>query len=186
WKVVTQHRTGRWDEALALYGHVRDTLDDRRDAPPYFAAHAYGAAGQIHAARGDVARSDQIVRILAPLMSPSSSRLYPWLLGVYLLRGELDAARALERPTPWRVHATEAYEAESELAWATRDPASAELVAEMHRHAADTRSASVTGFAERLAGRLAAAAGEHAGPTPPHAAPIPGSERPPPRSATAP
>ena len=93
---------------------------------------------QIHASRGDVARSDQIVQIIAPLMSPASARLYPWLLRLHVMRGELDAARALERPTAWRVHATEAYEAESERAWAIRDPNGSELVGEMRPHAAET------------------------------------------------
>jgi tetratricopeptide (TPR) repeat protein len=162
WKAATLHRTGHWDEALALYAHVRDTLDDRRDQPPYFATHAYGTAGQIHVARGDVARADQIVEILAPRMSASSSRLYPWLLRLYVVRGDLDAARAIERPTAWRVHATEAYEAESELAWATRDPNASELVEEMRQHAAGAAATSVGAFAERLAGRLAAAEGDDA------------------------
>jgi class 3 adenylate cyclase/tetratricopeptide (TPR) repeat protein len=163
WKVATAHRTGQWDEALALYAHIRDTLDDRRDQPPYFAAHAYGTAGQIHASRGDVARSDQIVQILAPLMSPSSARLYPWLLRLHVLRGELSAARALERPTAWRVHATETYEAESELAWAIRDPNASDLADEMRRHAAETSAPSAEAFAWRLAGRLAAADGDPTG-----------------------
>ncbi len=163
WKVATLHRTGVWDEALTLYTHIRDTLDDRRDQPPYFAAHAYGAAGQIHASRGDVARSDQIVQIIAPLMSPASARLYPWLLRLHVMRGELDAARALERPTAWRVHATETYEAESERAWAIRDPNGSELVGEMRSHAAETGAPSAEAFAERLAGRLAAADGDHGG-----------------------
>jgi class 3 adenylate cyclase/tetratricopeptide (TPR) repeat protein len=161
WKVATLHRTGLWDEALALYAHIRDTLDDRRDRPPYFATHAFGTAGQIHTSRGDVARSDQIVELLAPLMSASSARLYPWLLRLHLLRGEVDAARALTRPIAWRVHATESYEAESELAWAIRDPNASELVDEMRRHAADTGAVSAEAFAERLSGRLAASEGDH-------------------------
>ncbi len=161
WKVATLHRTGRWDDALALYAHIRDTLDDRRDRPPYFATHAFGTAGQIHTSRGDVARSDQIVELLAPLMSASSARLYPWLLRLHLLRGEVDAARALTRPTAWRVHATESYEAESELAWAIRDPNAWELVDEMRRHAAGTGAVSAEAFAERLGGRVAASEGDH-------------------------
>jgi len=161
WKAVTLHRTGHWDDALALYGQIRDTLDDRRDQPPYFATNAYGTAGQIHASRGDVARSDHIVQLLAPLMSRSSARLYPWLLRLHLLRGELDEARALERPVAWRVHATEAYEAESELAWMVRDPNASELVQEMRRHAATTATPSTEAFADRLAGRIAAASGDH-------------------------
>jgi class 3 adenylate cyclase len=161
WRITTLHRTGDWDGALSLYAHIRDTLDDRRDQPPYFATHAYGTAGQIHTSRGDVARSDQVTNILAPLMSPSSARMYPWLLRLYVLRGELDAARALTRPTAWRVHATESYEAESELAWATRDPNAAALADEMRRHAAEMGAVSAGAFAERLAGRLAASEGDH-------------------------
>jgi class 3 adenylate cyclase/tetratricopeptide (TPR) repeat protein len=162
WKAATLHRTGHWDEALEMYAHVRDTLDERRDRPPYFASHAYGTAGQIHAVRGDVARSDRLVQILAPLMSQSSSRLYPWLLRLHVLLGDLDAARALERPTLWRVHAAEAYEAESELVWAVGDrDRGTELVDEMQRHATETSAASVEAFAERLAGRLAFAVEDH-------------------------
>jgi tetratricopeptide (TPR) repeat protein len=161
WKAVTLHRTGRWGEALALYAEIRDTLDDRRDQPPYFASNAYGTAGQIHASRGDVAQSDQVIQILAPRYSGFSARLYPWLLRLHILRGELDAARALQRPIAWRVHATEVYEAESELAWAIRDPNAAELVVEMEQHASENGAPSAQAFADRLAGRLAAADGDH-------------------------
>jgi class 3 adenylate cyclase/tetratricopeptide (TPR) repeat protein len=161
WKAVTLHRTGHWDEALALYAEIRDTLDDRRDQPPYFASNAYGTAGQIHASRGDVAQSDQVIQILAPRYSGFSARLYPWLLRLHILRGELDAARALQRPIAWRVHATEVYEAESELAWAIRDPNAAELVVEMEQHASENGAPSAQAFADRLAGRLAAADGDH-------------------------
>jgi len=162
WKAVTLHRTGRWDEALALYAEIRDTLDDRRDQPPYFASNAYGTAGQIHTSRGDVARSDQVIQILAPRYLGFSARLYPWLLRLHILRGELDAARAIQRPPAWRVHATDAYEAESELAWAIRDPNAAELAAEMRRYASENGAPSTDAFADRLTGRLAAADGDHA------------------------
>jgi tetratricopeptide (TPR) repeat protein len=162
WKAVTLHRTGRWDEALALYAEIRDTLDDRRDQPPYFASNAYGAAGQIHTSRGDAPQSDQVIQILAPRYFGFSARLYPWLLRLHILRGELDAARAIQRPTAWRVHATDAYEAESELAWAIRDPNAAELAAEMRRYASENGAPSTDAFADRLTGRLAAADGDHA------------------------
>jgi class 3 adenylate cyclase/tetratricopeptide (TPR) repeat protein len=162
WKAVTLHRIGHWDEALALYAEIRDTLDDRRDRPPYFASNAYGIAGQIHTSRGDVARSDQMIQILAPRYLGFSARLYPWLLRLHILRGELDAARAIQRPTAWRVHATDAYEAESELAWALRDPNASELAAEMRQHASENGAPAAAAFADRLTGRLAAADGDHA------------------------
>jgi tetratricopeptide (TPR) repeat protein len=157
WKVAAQHRLGRWDEALECFERVRDLLDERRDRPPYFAAHAYGAAAQIHTARGDVVQSDQLTQILSPLLSGASGRLYPWLLRLHLLRGDLDAARALERPAVWRVHAGDAYESESELVYAIGDRERADtLLVEMRRHGVDSGTAPTVGaFANRLEGRLA-------------------------------
>jgi class 3 adenylate cyclase/tetratricopeptide (TPR) repeat protein len=160
WKAATLHRTGQWDAALAEFALVRDLLDERRDQPPYFAAHMYGVGAQIHAARADVARSDQVTQILASL-GLVSARLYPWLLRLYVLRGELDRAGSMERPNQWRVHQGDAYEAESEFVWAVQDRDRAiALVDEMRRHAEDTGAAPVRGFAERLAGRSAAADGD--------------------------
>jgi tetratricopeptide (TPR) repeat protein len=162
WKVAAQHRLGRWDEALEWFAKVRDLLDERRDRPPYFAAHAYGAAAQIHTARGDVAQSDRLTQILAPLLSGASGRLYPWLLRLHLLRGDVEAARALDRPAVWRVHAGDAYESESELVYAIgdRDRADALLV-EMRRHGAASGTAPTVGpFANRLEGRLAMTDGD--------------------------
>src|SRR4051812_5407551 len=61
WKAATLHRTGHWDEALTVCEHVRDTLDERRDQPPYFAMHAYGVAGLVPPPPGGVARREQNV-----------------------------------------------------------------------------------------------------------------------------
>jgi len=60
------------------------------------------------------------------------------------------------------VHATDAYEAESELAWALRDPNASELAAEMRQHASENGAPAAAAFADRLTGRLAAADGDHA------------------------
>jgi class 3 adenylate cyclase/tetratricopeptide (TPR) repeat protein len=162
WNVALLHRVGRWDDALLSFARVRDLLDERRERPPYFASHAYGAAAQIHTSRGDLVESDQLTQILIPLLTGASGRLYPWLLRLHLLRGDLDAARSLERPSVWRVHAGDAFESESELLWAMRDDERATaLIREMRTHAAEAGTPSVVAFADRLAGRLAAAEGDH-------------------------
>jgi tetratricopeptide (TPR) repeat protein len=150
------HRLGRWDEALEWFLRAKDLLDERRERPPYFASHAFGAAALIHTSRGDLVDSDHLTQILAPLLSGASGRLYPWLLRLYLLRGDLEAARTLERPSVWRVHAGDAYESESELAFATgdRDHADA-LLEEMRHYAEETTASAVHAFADRLDGRLA-------------------------------
>jgi hypothetical protein len=162
WKVATLHRVGRWDDALEWFSRVRDLLDERRERPPYFATHAYGAAAQIHTARGDLVQSDHLTQVLAPLLTGASGRLYAWLLRLHLMRGDLAAARAVQRPLVWRVHAGDAYESESELmhALGDRDRAIA-LVDEMRRHAGETGASSVVPFADRLAGRVALADGDH-------------------------
>jgi class 3 adenylate cyclase/tetratricopeptide (TPR) repeat protein len=161
WRVATLHRLGRWDDAVEPFAKLREALDDRRDRPPYFASHAFGAMALIHTARGDIVESDRLTQILSPLLFGASGRLYPWLLRLHLIRGEVDAARALTRPSVWRVHAGDAYESESELAWALRDAdrASASLV-EMRDHAASSGTPSVFAFADRLEGRLALDSGD--------------------------
>jgi tetratricopeptide (TPR) repeat protein len=155
WKAATMHRLGRWDEALQWFESVRDMLDDRRDRPPYFACHAFGTAGLIHTARGDRVRSDELARILTPLLTGASGRLYPWLLRLHLIRGDLATAAGLERPTVWRVHAGEAYGSESELAYATRDGDRATALLEEMRRYAEESGSPVLPFADRLEGRFA-------------------------------
>ncbi|MDP9184931.1 MAG: hypothetical protein M3O29_04590, partial [Actinomycetota bacterium] len=163
WKVATLHRMGRWDDALEWFARVRDLLDERRERPPYFATHAYGAAAQIHTARGNLVESDHLTGVLEPLLSGASGRLYPWLLRLHLMRGDLGAAATLERPPVWRVHAGDAYESESELVHALDEHHRAKaLLEEMRHHADETAALSVGSFADRLDGRLALADGDHA------------------------
>src|SRR5207245_8297624 len=45
WIVVTGLRLGRWDSAIERFGELQSVLDERREDPPYFAAHAYAAVG---------------------------------------------------------------------------------------------------------------------------------------------
>ena len=163
WKIATLHRLGRWDEALEGFERLRDLLDDRRDRPPYFATHAFGAAGQIHTSRGDLVESDRIVHVLRPLMSNASARLYPWLLRLLVVRGDVAEASAMRRSVAWLVHGGDAYEAESELVHATGDTEqTVALVADMRRHAEATGASSLVPFADRLEGRAASAAGDAA------------------------
>src|SRR5262249_5848929 len=153
---------GEWDDALSEFGAMRELLDERRDEPPYFAAHAFATTAMIHHARGDRVESDRLTDTLTGL-SQVSGRLYPFLLRLFLRRGEIVRANALERPSAWAVHRGDAYEGESERiaavgAWEGA-PASA---AEMRDAAANAGTTLVPAFADRLEGRAAFAGGDAA------------------------
>jgi hypothetical protein len=143
---------------------MRDLLDERRDRPPYFATHAFGAAAMIHGSRGERVESDRIAQILSSLVSVSSARLKPWLVRLLVRRGELDRALALPVPPAWRVHGGDLREAESELVAALGDqPRAAALAEEMRREADTNGTRSLVPFADLLDGRMALARGEVVG-----------------------
>jgi tetratricopeptide (TPR) repeat protein len=79
------------------------------------------------------------------------------------MRGDVSTARSFERPTHWRVHANDVYEAEAEVlaAAGTWDEAP-RIVDEMREHEARAETTALVAFADRLEGRAAAAAGDAA------------------------
>jgi class 3 adenylate cyclase/tetratricopeptide (TPR) repeat protein len=156
WHVVTLHRLGRWDEALTWFDELRDLLDERRDDPPYFATHAFGASALIRGSRGETVEADRLVGILGSLTTALSARLKPWLVRVLVRRGELDRAATLSRAPAWRVHGGDLLEAESELVAGLGDASrAAELAAEMRRLAEANGTKSLVPFADLLEGRMA-------------------------------
>ena len=160
---MTLCRLGSWDAGLDEFRLLRELLDDRRDEPPYFAAHAFGTTALIHDARGDVVESDRLSGLLSTLERTTSGRLYPFLLRYVVRIGDLARARSLERPVNWAVHKGDALEAESELVAATEawDGVDARVEG-MRAHAEKTDAQSVFAFADRLEGRASSAAGDHA------------------------
>jgi tetratricopeptide (TPR) repeat protein len=162
WRAAAQYRLGAWDESLLEVALIDGMLDeDRRASPPYFVAHAFALAATIHEARGDRIQSDRAAALLTTLHTSFAGRLHPFLVRLLVERGDLETARTRLRPSNWRVHAADSYEADAELlaaegAW-QRAPA---LLAEMRTHALQAPSPSVSAFADRLEGRAALAAGE--------------------------
>jgi hypothetical protein len=165
WRVTALHRLGRWDEALAEFEAIRSLLDEHRDEPPYFATHAYCAAGVIYEARSDRIESDRIADIVRILQSTrASARLYGPAVRLLIDRGEADAAADLTyEEGGWQVHAPEAFEAWAELAAARAmwDEVP-DLLARMRVHAELAPAPSLVPSADRLDGRAALAAGERA------------------------
>jgi class 3 adenylate cyclase/tetratricopeptide (TPR) repeat protein len=161
WRAVASHRLGRWDEALQDFASIRELLEERRDDPPYFAAHAFGIAALIHEVRGDGAESLRLTELLFGLRAENSARLHAWILRLFVERGELDRARHRARPTSWRVHACDVYEAEAErLALSGGWEAVPAFLAEVRAHAERAPAPSLVGFADRLEGRAALAGGD--------------------------
>jgi class 3 adenylate cyclase len=163
WRVAILHRLARWDEALQEDALVRELLDERRDNPPYFVTQAIATVAMIHEARGERVESDRLSGALRRLTAGVSSRGHGSLVRLLVVRGELAAARSLTRPSNWRVHANDIYEAEAELlgaaeAW-DRAPA---LLREMRDHEARAGTVALGPFADRLEGRAALAEGDAA------------------------
>ncbi len=163
WFATALWLAGRWDEALEEIAAVTELLDDRRDDPPYFAMHAFGAAGMIHEARGEQAEARRLLETMAKSATSSSGRTYPSLVRLLVERGEPDRAWAVERPWNWRVHRTDALFAEAERAVASaRWDLVPDLVTAMREQADLGPAPLLAPAADRLTGRAALAAGEDA------------------------
>jgi tetratricopeptide (TPR) repeat protein len=161
WLVAILHRLGRWDEALAEHALVQGLLGDRREDPPYFVTQGVAAAATIHQVRGERAEADRLQASLVRLASAQAGRVYSFLRRLLIVRGELDLVGSLSRPTNWRVHANDGYEADAEFAAAMQDwdrvPA---LLVEIRPYARRAETAALEPFADRLEGRAALAGGD--------------------------
>jgi class 3 adenylate cyclase len=163
WRSVLLYRLGNWDDAVTAFEEVRTILDERRDEPPYFATHAFGAAATIFERRGETVESDRLTDVLRPLSASNSPRYYAWFGVLLVERGELDAARRLldDRPASWRVHTPDVLEANCEFvaaaeAW-DRIPS---LAQEVRGYAAESGSTPPLAYLARLEGRAKLAAGD--------------------------
>ena len=158
WRCVSLFRIGRWDESVRESELVRALLDDRRDEPPYFAAHAYATAAICFHARGEQVEADRLTDLLLGLPN-MGARLYPGLLRLLVRRGDLEAAKHIRKPDGWAVHRGDALEAESEwLAARGAWPEAAAFATEMRAQAEENGTVIVSMFADRLEGRAALAA----------------------------
>jgi class 3 adenylate cyclase len=168
WRCVARYRLGDWDGAIDDFHSIRELLEERRDEPPYFMAHAYGAALLIDHARGGSAEMERLADRLSPLESTSEgrfTRLRPWLAMLSVVRG--DFAKAHERlndlPGGWRVHGGEVLEARCELvraeaAW----EAAPSIVAEAREFATTGGLLILSLFADRLEGQALLETGDPA------------------------
>jgi tetratricopeptide (TPR) repeat protein len=161
WRIAALQRLGRWDEALDDYERVVALLGEGADHPPYFVTQGVAVAAMICELRGDRATSDRMTSMLMSLMTGQTRRLYPFLLRVLVVRGDLEQARSIALPSTWQVHANDTYEAQAELVAASgawhEVP---DLLHEMRRHAERAGTAALVPFADRLEGRALLASGD--------------------------
>jgi class 3 adenylate cyclase/tetratricopeptide (TPR) repeat protein len=166
WRCVARFRLGDWDAAMQDYQTIRDQLDERRDEPPYFAAHAYGAALLMDHARGGSAEMERLADLLSPLESTSEgrfTRLRPWLAMVSIVRGDFGQAhdRLDDLPAGWRVHGGEVLEARCELVRAEAAWETAPSILAESRAFAESGGLPILGFfADRLEGHALLEAGD--------------------------
>jgi len=161
WRVASLYRLGRWDEARDEFATLHRMLENREDDPPYFVTHAFGVAGVIHERRGERVQSDGLATAMLGGWKEGSGRMYPSLLRLLVVRGDLADAESLRRPRNWKVHGGNALEAEAErLAALERWEDATDVVAGMRRHAEVADAPSVASFADRLEGRAASARGD--------------------------
>jgi hypothetical protein len=136
WRCVARFRLADWDAAMDDFRMIRELLDERRDEPPYFVSHAYGAALLIDHARGASPEMERLADVLSPLESSSEgrfTRLRPWLAMLSVVQEDFAKAHELldDLPAGWRIHGGEVLEARCELvraeaAWETAPSALAD------------------------------------------------------------
>ena len=161
WRIAALQRLGRWDEALEEYEWVVGLLGEGADHPPYFVTQGIAVATLIRELRGDRAISDQMTSTMLSLEGGQSGRLYPFLLRVLVVRGDLERARSIALPSTWQVHANDTYEARAELVAASGAWHEAPgLLQEMRRHEERAGTAALVPFADRLEGRASLASGD--------------------------
>ncbi len=156
WLIASLECLGEWDEALTRFERVRELLGDRRDEPPYFATHAFGAAAMIHEARGERLESDRLTGMLVALGRPDA-RLYPVLTLLHVERGQIEQAQSYfaQRPASWRVHGAKVLAARCELVAASGTWSQASAAASEARAFAEFGARQLIPFADRLEGRAA-------------------------------
>jgi len=165
WRTAANFRLGEWADALTDFGRLNDLLDERRDDPPGFSAHAYAVAGIIAHSRGETFEADRLLEIARQVRSAGgrSPRVFPWLVLFLVERGELEEARAilLDPPEAWRVHRPTVEEARLELAAATGEW-SRSLAIEARAYATEGELFALPVTIDRYEGRAAAASGDGA------------------------
>jgi hypothetical protein len=133
--------------------------DDRRDEPPYFAAHSYATAAIWFHARGQQVEADRLTDLLLGLPNTGARSTRPCCAPRAPRRPR--GRGPLRKPDGWAVHRGDALESESELtaaraAW----PEAAAFATEMRAQAEENGTVIVSAFADRLEGRAASPSGD--------------------------
>jgi class 3 adenylate cyclase/tetratricopeptide (TPR) repeat protein len=168
WLVDARFRLGAWDAALSAFDEFMELLEEQRDDPPNFVAHAYVAAATIQQLRGERAEAERLASIVSRLghfASGGGNSLRSWTSEMSLLaaRGDLGVVqgRVDERIPGWKTHAVAFFEGAG--AWAAEAHAwdrAPHLVEEMRTFASGTGCRPIVWEADLLEGRWHAGTGD--------------------------
>jgi class 3 adenylate cyclase len=96
WHAFAEFSLGHWDVVVdETVPRVLAILGDRSEEPPYFSAHAFGAAAFVHDARSDP-RAIQLVSTLRRFATGPETRISRiWLAWIALRQGRIDEVEAM-------------------------------------------------------------------------------------------
>ena len=98
WRAFAEFSLGNWQAVVDdILSRILAVLGDRSEQPPYFTAHAFGAAAFVHDARDDP-RAVELISLLTRFASGPETRISRiWLAWIWLRRGRTEElASALE------------------------------------------------------------------------------------------
>jgi class 3 adenylate cyclase len=94
WRAFAEFSLGNWPSVVdEILPQVLAVLGERRDEPPYFAAHAFGSAAFVHDARADPAASELIALLRRHAEVEGGEwprRSLIWLAWILTRRGQAD------------------------------------------------------------------------------------------------
>jgi hypothetical protein len=165
WASLAEFGAGNWGRITGeLLPRVQTRLGDRKDDPPYFVMHTYGAAAFVHDATGDP-EADRNLALLERLASHEGRTftLLDWLAWILARRGRLDEARAhVEEVTVLPTDVSRPFDAQiraSVLAEAERWAEAASFLPGTREYAAEAGLRALPVHLDRLEGRIALASG---------------------------
>jgi hypothetical protein len=165
WRICALFMLGRWDEALADHAEVERLQSESTNAPGAMAMRAYAAALLCRELRGDAAFVDDRLGTLRTFIEQrraagtAAGGVEPDVARALAHRNDLDDAVELLSTEPGAYQSVH-LEAMCDVLSRAKDADATSVLLLAREEQARAGLAALGGFADRLEGRLAAAAGD--------------------------